>query len=321
MRPGQDLMERLVAADPLPDAEHLTPKEQHEAGALLGRLLATPAGAGADDRRPRVRRWALVAAGAACFAAAASAAIDLLDSGAPGAGVVEKAVAAVTHKDAVYHVLERGRVRGLVVQGGHLTALYRESWHASDGSVHEKLFEARGVRRGKLFEEIVGKLRHQRSGNLAGPALIYDARENTVRETRIGRAPGADDTPTIDPYGDPGTRLRDLREPGRLRLAGTTRVGDRAAYRLVSGPVLGVTKGSELAERVEFLVDSETYLPLAERYSGRVGSELKFEAFTRFLVYERLPLDARSRAQLDLDPHPGATVLGRLGRSKRRPGG
>jgi hypothetical protein len=28
--------------------------------------------------------------------------------------------------------------------------------------------------------------------------------------------------------------------------------------------------------------------------------------FTRYVVYARLPLNARSRAKLDLDPHPGA---------------
>ena len=29
--------------------------------------------------------------------------------------------------------------------------------------------------------------------------------------------------------------------------------------------------------------------------------------FTRYLAYEHLPLDARSRSDLDLDPHPRAT--------------
>lgn len=31
-----------------------------------------------------------------------------------------------------------------------------------------------------------------------------------------------------------------------------------------------------------------------------------FDISIRYLVYERLPLNARTREELDLDPHPGA---------------
>jgi hypothetical protein len=55
MRPGQDLMERLVAADPVRDPERLTPEEQRDAEALLARLLATPRGSGAQARGARRR--------------------------------------------------------------------------------------------------------------------------------------------------------------------------------------------------------------------------------------------------------------------------
>jgi hypothetical protein len=102
---------------------------------------------------------------------------------------------------------------------------------------------------------------------------------------------------------DPGRSLRALEAQGRLRLAGTTRVGDRKAYRLVSGPVRGFIKGS--VDRYVYLVDSETYYPLLVRYSthrGRVSAGYT----TRYLVYERLPFDAQHRKLLELDPHPGA---------------
>jgi hypothetical protein len=72
----------------------------------------------------------------------------------------------------------------------------------------------------------------------------------------------------------------------------------------VSGTVPGTTRGEEVS--VEFLVDSETYLPLAERQSVRFGSGSGINFSTRFLVYERLPLNPRTREQLDLDSHPRA---------------
>jgi hypothetical protein len=109
---------------------------------------------------------------------------------------------------------------------------------------------------------------------------------------------------TSIPFGDPGAQLGALQEQGRLRPAGTTRVGGRRANRLVSD---STTRWRSFDfERVEYLVDSETYLPLSQRVSARVGSEQTFRLFTRYLIYERLAPDARSRAQLDLDPHPGA---------------
>ena len=115
---------------------------------------------------------------------------------------------------------------------------------------------------------------------------------------------GAAGAPQINPFGDPGATLMALEREGRLRVDGTAQVGDRIAYRLVSGVVPGPTKGEH--QSVVFLVDSETYLPLAQRYSVRSGSAKPSTYRFRYLVYERLPLDPRTRAQLDLDPHPGA---------------
>jgi hypothetical protein len=225
-------MERLAAADPMRDAEQLTPEEQREAQALLTRLFATPTGpdtAKRRARRPRVRRWALAGAVVACSAAAAFAAINLVDSDAPGTGVVDRAVAAVTRNDVVYHVLERTRATAPgTPQGG---TFYFESWHTSDGRMHRKVFAARGGRSGRLLEEFAGRRRPRRT---SGPALRYDPRENTITKSGFGRAPDADAVADIDPFGDPGAQLRALQEQGRLRLGGTTRVGGRRAYRLAS---------------------------------------------------------------------------------------
>jgi hypothetical protein len=305
MRTDKELMQRLVAADPLPDAERLSPEEQREAEALLVRLLATPMGAPTDRRavrRPRVgRRALLVALGAACAAAAAVSAIELFDSGSPAdARIVEKAVAAVTREDVVYHVLERRHATGRGFPEGGQT-FYFESWRTTDGRIHEKEFAANGARRGKLRRETAGRLR---PWSTLGPALTYDVRRNTINPSGVGR-PDVGSVPDIDPFSDPVARLKELQRRGQLQVAETTRVGGRRAYRLVADAPS--RWHSFTFEGIEYLVDAKTYLPLTQRVSVLIDSQPRHRLFTRYLVYERVPLDARSRAQLDLDPHPGAT--------------
>jgi hypothetical protein len=314
MRPSGDLIERLAAADPERDADELSPRERSEADALLARLLATPVRPAAP--RPRVRRPALVAAGALCAATAAFAAVNLLDSDTRGPGVIDRAVAAVSEQGSVYHVVERMHGRPTGVQPGRQMKFYWESWHTTGGRLHRKAFAVDGPRRGRLIEDMAGR---RRPGRRGGPVLFWDARSNTINVGgfAIGRGRGA---PSLDPYADPGAQLRALEQQGRLRVAGTTRVGDRTAYRLVSGTVPGMTR--HVTESVEFLVDSETYLPLAQRRSIRHGSGRGFDFSTRYLVYERLPLNSRTREELDLDPHPGAKCAPMIeGRLKRVPVG
>jgi hypothetical protein len=296
---GGDVMERVAAADPRRDSERLSPREQSEADALLARLLGAPVEAA--ERRPRTRGWALVAAGALCAVAAAFAAGNLLDSDAPGPDVVERAVAAVSQGGAVYHVLERSRGVPLGGDGFGQMTFYNEYWNTPGGRMHLKTFAPDGGLRGKLLSEAAGKRRPGRNG---GPVLMWDSRSNTIFPAGVGFRPFIAGTPSIDRFSDPGTQLKTLEQQGRLRLAGTTRVGDREAYRLVSGDVPGKVEGAYA--RVEFLVDSETYLPLAQHQAIRHPSGHGWDAFTRYLVYERLPLNSNTREQLDLDPHPGA---------------
>jgi hypothetical protein len=301
MRPSHDLMERLAAADPLPDAERLSSEEQREADAVLARLLATPV---APERGaapvPRVRRWALAAAATACVALLAFAAANLLDSDAPGPSVVELAVAAVTADDAVYHIVERMHVSGT----GSLPearTVYSESWYTTDGNLHRKQFATRGGDRGRLVSDFAGR---RTPGRIGGPALVWYARSNTISSLRFGISRSRKGAPTFDPFGDPGAALRALEDEGRLRLAGRADVDGRDAYRLVSGAVENTVPGTE--ERIVYLVDAETYLPLAARFRQRSPDGQRLNIFDRYLVYERLPVNARTRAQLDLDPHPGA---------------
>jgi hypothetical protein len=316
MSPRGDLMERLAAADPRPDAERLSPEEQSEADALLARLLATPTEDLTDHRstaRPRTRRWALVATALLCYAAAAFAAVNLLDSDTPAPGIVEKAVAAVTREDVVYHVLERTRARPVGISGVRPMTFYYEYWHTAAGRMHRKTFAADGPRRGRLLEDMAGR---RLPGRRGGPVLRWEARANTIYDGGFAVGRGRGGAPALDPSADPGTRLRSLERQGRLRFAGTARVGSRRAYRLASGAVQGATEAERVS--VEFLVDSETYLPLAQRQSARWGSGSGVEFVTRFLVYERLPDNADTRRRLDLDPHPGAKCSEGAGKLKRR---
>ena len=302
MRRDPDLMERLAMADPLPEAERLTPEEEREAEAMLARLRATPVEPEAPEprtRRPWRRPWALAAAGVACCAAVGFAVLNFADSDAPGPSIVERAVAAVSQDDSVYHVLQLNRATGLDVAGADTRAFYFESWYSSDGRRHEKIFAATEQGPGRLLGEFAGRVRPGRS---SGPLLRYDPRENTLYPSGFGEAPRADRLPMIDPTTNPATSLRQLEERGLLRVGGTTRIGGRGAYRLVSGPI---KRFRGQVERLNYVVDSETYLPLSGRYSNRTRSGV-LRAVSEYLGYERLPLNARSRAQLDLDPHPGA---------------
>lgn len=304
MSPRQELMERLTAADPLPDAERLTFEDQNDADALLARLLATPVAPERRPKRVRLRRWTLAAAATACAALVAFVSVNLLDSDSPGPNVIELAVAAVSRDDAVYHALER---RSAKTSGpGSLPrddrSLYAESWYASDGSRHEKWFTSRGGRRGKFVTEFAGR---RAPGRRGGPMLVWDGITNTIVSRRFGYSPGVSGVPSVDPSGDLGEGLRALEAQGRLRVAGTTEVDGRRAYRLTSGTVEGPV--GDTKERLEFVVDAETYLPLVLRYT-QVGVETGNRSVltSRYIVYERLPLNDRTRRLLDLDPHPGA---------------
>jgi len=321
-----ELMERLAAADPLRDGEGLTADEQREAEEILARLLATPARPESAPHRGsrgrRLRRGLAAAIAVTLAGVAAVAALDLIDSGSPGPSVIDRAVAAVSRGNSIYHSVTR---RQIITKGGTQgdVSFFQESWSTSDGRFHRKSFRTVGGRRGMLVEEIAGKWR---PGRAQGPALMYVAPDNrrpgrtsgpvpvyagnTISRGGFGyRAqPGA--APSLDPYGDPGAQLRQLQEQGRLRFAGETRVDGRAAYRLVSDVKQLGRRGRE---SVEFMVDSETYLPLAEHLSRRSGANFGYDIRTRFLTYERLPLNKRNLALLKLDPHPGATCTAGAG--------
>jgi hypothetical protein len=273
------LMDRLAAADPV--ADDSAPLDE----ALLARLLATPV------EEPRRRRRPLIA-GALTAAAAVAAAFAVANVVDGGDAVLDRAVAAVSREDSVYHVrLVRqwsGDVPDELRRPFHI-----ESWRASDGRMRELVRDERG----RLLEESAGR----NPGGRGGPVLRYHPRDDIIHGEAIG--PRTGDEPALDPHTDPGATLRELERRGLLEVAGETRVGDRRAYRLVSDWIDSSGDGYEV--RYEYAVDAETYLPLSLRWSSGRGPE-QTVFVDEFLVYERLPLDARSSAQLAMDPHPEA---------------
>jgi hypothetical protein len=83
------------------------------------------------------------------------AATSLVDSDAPGGGIVERAVAAVTREDVIYHVVERSRAE--VSYEDEATTIYNESWHTSEGHIHQRTFAARDGRKGRLLQDFAGR--------------------------------------------------------------------------------------------------------------------------------------------------------------------
>jgi hypothetical protein len=181
---------------------------------------------------------------------------------------------------------------------GEDMTVHVESWNTADGRFHYKRYESPGPG-AELLSDFAGR---RLPGRDLAQALAWDARGNTIREMGYGFDSGP--VPNLDPLGDPGAQLRALEEQGRLRPAGTTEVDGRRAYRLESGPVSRPDEPTS-EERVVFLVDAETYLPLVKQHSldTSVGRAM---LVSRYTVYERLPLNEQTSELLALDPHPGA---------------
>jgi hypothetical protein len=303
-----DVLERLAAADPA--AGGISPEDQREADTLLARIVATPPEV-AHARRRGQRRVAMAAGGLACAAVVAFAAIALVGSDGPStAGAVDKAVAATTRPNTIYHVLERARLTG--ISADRRAAYYYESWYTTNGRFHLKGFAPRGGRPGRLDHEYAGKRRPGRNG---GPALVYEPRRNEIYPSTVGfKFP--ERLPTLDPFAGPGLQLRQLRQEGRLRASGTTELDGRSAIRLVSELVRGF---GETKVRFEYLVDARSHLPLRQLQTIHLNTGKRAEIVIRYLTYERRPLNSRTKSLLALDDHPGAKCVGSLKRITGRP--
>jgi hypothetical protein len=293
-----DPIERLAAADPLPEAERLTEADQRESDALLARILATQ-----PQRAPRrhARRWVLAVGVGACALVLAVSLVDVLDEDAPGPGVVERAVAAVSEPNSIYHTIEVLRFNA--IDGQPSQSGYLEGWYGPNHRTHRKAYDFRHGRRGRLRSEEVSRLWPKRNGRFAGRGVMYDPARDRIIHVRVGRTSN-DRIPFFDPNGDPAAGMRKLERDGRLRLVGSERFDGKRVYRLTSGPF----RFGGLRHRIEYLVDARSYYPVFMRWVGLSKGE-RVLAETRYLTYERLPFDAEHRELLRMDPHPGAKVI------------
>jgi hypothetical protein len=314
-----ELMERLARANPASADEGLSPEQQREADALLERILAEPPPAEARPRLrvPHLRRVPAAAAVLALAALGAVVAIDLLGSGEDGrGGIVDRAAAAVSQENVIYAVTVRHTISSRSLTPG-LTAIpdergFGRQWLWAGG--RRSRFLAYDLKpdgsRGALQTEI----------SFDGDRMEwFTADSNTIT---VGDLPGpdgpeqAEDTgyPGFTPFGDPAAQLRAHVDSGRLRVAGRTTVRGRTAYRLVSEARDLPREGIE-DERVTYLVDARTYLPLEVRNRvifthtklepGGPGRELA-RARIEYLRYEPLPVTDENEAFLEMGEHPGA---------------
>jgi hypothetical protein len=289
-----DPMERLIAADPLPEAERLTDADRAEADALLARILAEEP----KPARRAPRRWLSAVVATAAAIALALVVIDVVDEDGPGPNVVERAVAALSVENSIYHMVEV-----LTFGGQHV---YRESWFGP-GASREKI----SYQRGKLAVEEVLRPGVNRPGRQVG--VVFDAKHNLLQHVRPSRGAGGSDFPEIDPSRDPAAALRGLQRRGRLRVVGSEQFKGREVYRLVGdAPRRGIR-----VNRMVYLVDAETYYPVLVQWLFAKHGPARVRFTTHLTTYERLPATAENRKLLRMGPHPGATVLDHYGKRIR----
>ena len=297
-----DPMERLIAADPLPEAERLTDADQAEADALLARILAEQP---ERARRAPRRRWVPAIAATAAAVALALVAIDVVDEDASGPGIIDRAVAAVSDPNAIYHTVEVLRLRGVDSDAPHRAwSSYTESWYGPNHATRQLGYTFRHGHRGRLLSEQVTRFWPRRDGRFRGRGAMYDPVHNRITHVGVGRLSN-DRIPFFDPNGDPAAGLRKLQREGRLQLAGSERLDGHRVYRLTSTPF----RWCEGLNRINYLVDARTYYPVFVRWVSQ-GRDHRIVSETRYLTYERLPFDPEHRKLLKMDPHPGAKVFG-----------
>jgi hypothetical protein len=314
-----ELMERLERANPIPSGEAVTPEERRDADALLERIVAEPASKPAPQRRARPplrpRRLALAGALGAALVAAAIVAVDLIDADRGPDGILEQAVAAVSQDDAIYAIAHRER---------HVTRPLEGRGRVQRDSAFRRYWLWAGGRRSRFLDYRLrpngepGRLMTESVSDGSGLSWWNADTNEIIVLDRSGEPedpqspPEDDDYPGVNPFLEPGAQLRALVDDGSLRVAGRTRLRGRSAYVLVSGRLSNPSPGIE-SERVTYLVDSRTFLPLALRM--RVVADLVHgrELMTTrvdYLRYERLPVTDANKALLRMSPHPGADRTG-----------
>lgn len=236
-------------------------------------------------RRPAVRRAGLAIAAGAVVAAAAFLALSLVDG---GAGVLERAEAAIDPQGRILHAVVRIEAADGVVTRG-------ESWVRPDGSGRSLELSGSGP-----------------ADCLASETELrcYDAARNVVDVYRYN----PDAVEAGRRYADlPGYRLDQPESihrafgEGYAKLVGETEIGGRPVHAIRLAVTYIDAVGTATPRFVDatspvLYVDRETYLPVAERFPDS-GSTTFYEA------YEFLPNDAATRRLLELPTNAETRVV------------
>ena len=243
---------------------------------------------------PLWARWqvlALPATGA--LVAVAVALVVLLGGGASAPSLAQAAYSQLNPKDGVVVLKYDTRFydRGHVYQHVQAEVSYSATREHSVGTSIGP-HSGRAVR----YLEVVGTGREIRS---------YESGADTLTIQANCGASGAARSAVVDPIAE----FNSLYRRHRISQRGTTIFDGRRASRLVA---------NEAGQQLVFLVTPKAAEPVALmlRPLANIVAGAPFTGtIVRFSYHRRLPLDASSRAQLEMRPHPGARIVN-LGRSR-----
>jgi hypothetical protein len=273
----------MITDDPIRDLEHQL------VAAAAHRAAPHPAPAPANRRGP----WWLALPAAAALAAVTGTLAVLLGGSASGPSLAQAAYAQLNAKHGIVALSYDTRF----LDGGHLSQrVQAEIFYSAtrERSVSTGVSPHSGRTLG--FLEVVRTPRVLRS---------YESRANTLTTQsncrRSGRFPRSTSA-------DPIAKFNALFRRHRIRQRGTITFDGRRVSRLVA---------DDAHQRFVFLVTPKTGQPVAItlRPLALIRPGATFTGtIVRFTSHHHLPLNASSRAQLKMRPHPGAKRID-LGRS------
>jgi hypothetical protein len=311
MRPDDDLLTRLRAADPAPGPADPPPLEP-----LLSRARARPAPPSVRARPSRARGWRPLLAGAGLVGAAGALAVLVL-AGAGGRAVdpVAEARAAITPRDGeVIHVVVRGGwVQGdgtavPVILGVHESPRGRRVVLARRWATWSTAQPRRSRRDTAVFDERtgrrVGTLSSGQDATGRGWARQLDGRvDATPRleelEGIAERIPAGGRPVNALNDADPVAGIRERLERGALQVV--ARDDDTVTLRgTVAGQRLSNRRGAVPETRTTYVVDADTYAPREITVEDRAPDpdHGTFRRLQRYRIerFERRALDAETRA-------------------------
>jgi hypothetical protein len=315
-----ELMDRLARANPASADEPLTAEKRRESDALLERILADEAAPVRPRRGPAPRRFVPAAAVLATLVIAAVITLDLVDSEEGGAGIVERAVAAVTKDDVIYAITLRATARSVALEPGIEATpderMFERTWLWGEGE-RSRALKYRLLpdgRPGRLVQEVVSTPDRIVWLDSEGQVMLDYSPDDDDAWPRPSEEDTGDGSayPGFDPAADPGGQLREHVDSGRLQVAGRTTVRGRTAYRLVAKAEPDARPDDDFGT-LTYLVDARTYLPLEMRQrvvfdhsdvpgGGRERVNFRVE----YLRYEALPVNDDTKRLVEMGPQPGA---------------